>query len=59
MSEIQPIGNDPTRIDVEAIFQLRDWADKLGVTVEEIRAAVLEVGDSADQVADYLKREGR
>ena len=49
-------GRDRTRINVNQDHELRDWARKLGVSPEELKRAVAEVGDRADQVEAHLKR---
>ena len=36
-------------------YELRDWADKFGVTREELRAALQAVGDKAADVERYLR----
>ena len=48
-------GQDRTRIDVSQAYELRDWADKFGITREELRAAVQAVGDKAADVERYLR----
>jgi len=48
-------GQDRQRINVNQAFELRDWANKFGVTAEELKRAVAEVGDRADQVEQHLK----
>jgi hypothetical protein len=48
-------GQDRTRIDVSQNYELRDWAHKLGVSKEELRAAVKAVGDQAATVEKYLR----
>ena len=41
-------------IDIEQDWQVRWWSYGLRVTPEELRAAVLEVGSSANAVRDRL-----
>ena len=51
----KPGGQDRTRIDVSEAYELRDWAEKFGVSEDELKAAVSKVGDRAAAVARYLK----
>lgn len=48
-------GQDRQRINVNQAFEVRDWANKFGVTAEELKRAVAEVGDRADKVEEHLK----
>ena len=43
-------GQDRTRIDVSQDYELRDWAEKFGVSKEQLKAAVQAVGDRAADV---------
>ena len=52
-------GQDRTGIDVSQPYELRDWADKFGVSAEEIKAVVEAVGDRASAVEQHLKADGR
>ncbi len=48
-------GQDRQRINVNEAYELRDWAAKFGVTTEQLRQAVAEVGDRAAEVEQHLK----
>ena len=49
-------GNpDRQRINTNQEHELRDWAQKFGVSQEELKAAVAEVGNQADAVREHLK----
>ncbi|HEU6454506.1 MAG TPA: DUF3606 domain-containing protein [Roseateles sp.] len=48
-------GQDRRRISVNEDYELRDWAKKLGVTGEQLKAAVAKVGDRAEDVERYLQ----
>lgn len=48
-------GQDRKRIDVNQDYELRDWSKKFGVTPEELKKAVAEVGDRSDKVEARLK----
>lgn len=48
-------GQDRSRINVSQEHELRYWTQKLGVSAEELKAAVEAVGPSADRVSDYVK----
>lgn len=43
------------RIDVNAHYEVRDWAARFGVTPEQLREAVRAVGVWSDEVGEYLK----
>ena len=45
---------DRDRINVNEDYELRDWAKKFGVSPEELRRAVQQVGDRADAVRHHL-----
>ncbi|WKB55914.1 DUF3606 domain-containing protein [Eleftheria terrae] len=48
-------GQDRKRIDIGEDYELRYWADKFGVTREELREAVTAAGTTqADKVQAYL-----
>jgi hypothetical protein len=48
-------GQDRDRINISEDYELRDWAQKFGVSTDEIRQAVGAVGDRASEVERYLK----
>ncbi len=48
---------DRNRISLEEDYEVRDWTKSLGVTKEELVAAVKAVGNSADKVKEYLKKK--
>lgn len=43
-------GQDRKRISLEQDYEIRDWAEKFGVSPDELRAAVGRVGDVAEDV---------
>jgi Protein of unknown function (DUF3606) len=45
---------DRTRINVHEDYELRDWSKRLGVTPDELKKAVQQVGTSADAVRKQL-----
>jgi len=48
-------GNqDRTRINVNEPHEVRYWTSRLGVSEDELRKAVADVGVSAQQVAEHL-----
>lgn len=49
-------GQDRQRINVHEAYELRDWSKKFGVTPEQLRAAVAQVGDRAEAVERHLKQ---
>ncbi|MDO9338492.1 MAG: DUF3606 domain-containing protein [Caulobacter sp.] len=48
-------GQDRNQISLTEDYERRDWAAKFGVTEERLRAAVKEVGNSAEAVEAHLK----
>ena len=52
-------GQDRSRINVNEDYEVRDWTKSLGVSEEELRKAVAEVGDQADKVREYLGKKER
>ena len=52
----KPGGQDRTRIDVNEPYELRDWAQKFGVSTAKVRAAVKAVGTSAMAVEEQARK---
>lgn len=48
-------AQDRARINLNQDYERRDWAKSLGVTEDELKEAVHNVGDRADKVREYLK----
>lgn len=48
-------GQDRTRINVNQDYELRDWSEKFGVSQEELKAAVAQVGNRSSDVEQHLK----
>ena len=46
---------DRTRINLSEEYEVREWTKSLGVSEDELRAAVDAVGNSADKVREYLQ----
>ena len=46
--------DDRSRISLEEDYEVRYWAERWGITEEELAQAVKEVGNSASKVAIYL-----
>lgn len=46
---------DRSRINVEEEWELRYWSEKFGVTADQLREAVHQVGTSVDDVTAYLQ----
>ena len=46
--------DDRSRISLEEDYEVRYWAERWGITEEELSQAVKEVGNSASKVAIYL-----
>lgn len=47
---------DRDLINVNEPYEVRDWADKFGVTHVQLKAAVNAVGNSAKKVEAYLNK---
>jgi hypothetical protein len=45
---------DRSRVNVEQDYELRYWSEKFGVSSDQLRKAVQQVGTSADTVARHL-----
>lgn len=45
---------DRDRINVNEDYEVRDWAEKFGVSPDELKRAVQQVGDRADAVRQHL-----
>ena len=48
---------DRSRISLSEDYEVRDWTAALGVSEAELREAVDAVGNSADAVRTYLKKQ--
>ena len=48
---------DRDRINVNEDYELRDWSKRLGVSQEELKKAVQQVGTSADAVRKHLGKK--
>jgi hypothetical protein len=48
-------GSDRDRINVNQDHELRNWAQTLGVSVDQVKKAVQAVGDRADRVREHLR----
>ena len=52
-------GQDRERINVNQEYELRDWSRKYKVSPEELKRAVAQVGDRAQDVEAHLRRSDR
>jgi hypothetical protein len=50
---------DRNRINVQEDWELKYWSHALGVSEEQLRAAVQSVGSYAKDVREYFARQGR
>jgi uncharacterized protein DUF3606 len=50
---------DSGRINVNEVYELRDWARSLGVSEDEVRSAVVKVGPMASDVRAHLEQQRR
>ena len=48
-------GADRRRISLDEDYEVRYWANKFGVTRDELKKVVRQVGDNPQAVEDYLK----
>jgi hypothetical protein len=52
-------GQDRTHIASGESYELRDWANKFGVTIDELKATMQAVGNKASDVETHLKKSKR
>ena len=52
-------GSDRARININQEHEVRHWAEKFGVSAEELRNAIHAVGDHAERVREHLKAHQR
>ena len=45
------------RINVDESYEVRHWAKQLGVSIQQLRAAIEQVGPMVDAVRQHLKDE--
>ena len=50
-------GLDRQLISLEEDYEMRDWTKSLGCTPTELREAVKAVGNSAENVREYLSKK--
>jgi hypothetical protein len=48
-------GQDRKRISLSEDYEVRDWAEKFGVSEDELRRAVEKVGNQAEDVERELR----
>ena len=49
-------GLDRKLISLGEPHEVRSWTESLGVTEQQLKAAVAAVGNSADKVREYLRK---
>ena len=47
------------RINVDESYEVRHWAKQLGVSIQQLRAAIEQVGPLVDAIRHHLKDEMR
>jgi hypothetical protein len=52
-------SQDRTRINPEQKHEVQYWTNKLGVSEDKLREATKAVGNSAEKVEEYLKKNKR
>jgi hypothetical protein len=50
---------DRSRINMSQEHEVRYWTEALGVSEEQLKAAVKSVGNSADKVREHLGKRSR
>jgi hypothetical protein len=50
-------GHDRQRISLTQDYEVRYWANKFGISREQLKKIVRQVGDNPQAVEDYLKGE--
>ena len=48
-------GQDRQRINLNEDYEVADWSKKFGISAKQLRDAVKQVGDRADDVERHLK----
>lgn len=51
----KPGGQDRARINLAEPYEVRDWANRFGVSKEELMSAVKKVGNKVTDVESHLK----
>jgi uncharacterized protein DUF3606 len=49
-------SHDRSRISMSEDYEVRYWTETLGVSEEQLGAAVAAVGNSADKVREHLRQ---
>jgi hypothetical protein len=49
-------GSDRKQVNMSQDHEVRYWTTELGVSAEQLQAAVKAVGSSADKVREYLAK---
>jgi len=47
---------DPTKINTHEEWEMNYWSTKWGVTKEQIKQAVAQVGNGTEKVRQYLRK---
>jgi hypothetical protein len=50
---------DRSRIDADEDYEMNYIVDKLGVTKEEVRNAIAQVGNNREKVEEFLRGKNR
>jgi hypothetical protein len=50
-------GRDRQKISLTQDYEVRYWANKFGISREQLKKIVRQVGDNPQAVEDYLKGE--
>ncbi|MGO4393463.1 DUF3606 domain-containing protein [Variovorax sp. M-6] len=53
---LRRIGLDWELISLSEPHEMRRWTESIGVTEQQLRAAVAAVGNSAEKVREYLRK---
>ena len=48
-------GRDRSRVAGEESYELQHIAEKMGVSQEEVRSAIQQVGNSREKIEEYLR----
>jgi hypothetical protein len=51
-------AQDRSRIALGEDYEVRYWTKELGISKEQLQAAVAAVGNSAEKVREYIKKKG-
>ena len=55
--DLKKTGQDRKRISLKEPHEVRSWTESLGITEQQLKAAVAAVGSSVEKVREYLRKK--